>query len=91
MEALSTSRVVVPIQVPCRKLSSLFANLSCLELRRYPCGGRVSIMNHHPKLPRSVTASLQPQPQELSAALGHEGNVVPSKGNYELLLESVRE
>ncbi|VVA91793.1 unnamed protein product [Arabis nemorensis] len=77
MEALSTSRVAVPVQVPCRKLSSLFANLSCLELRRYPCGGRVSIMNHHPKLLRPVTASLQPQ--ELSSALGHEGNVVPSK------------
>ncbi|XP_010459495.1 PREDICTED: phosphoserine phosphatase, chloroplastic-like [Camelina sativa] len=73
MEALTTSRVV-PVQVPCKKLSSLFANLSCLELRRYPCGGRVSIMNH-PRLLRPVTASVQPQ--ELSA-LGHEGNVVPS-------------
>lgn len=87
MEAITTSRVV-PVQLPCRrKLSSLFANSSCIELRRYPCRGLVSIM-HHPKLLRPVTASVQPQ--ELSA-LGHESNVVPSKGKLLLLvaLESV--
>ncbi|CAA7056859.1 unnamed protein product [Microthlaspi erraticum] len=75
MEALTTSRVV-PIQVPCRKLSPAFDNLqSSLEFRRSPCKGGVSIMNH-PKLLRPVTASAQPQ--ELTS-LGHEGNVVPSK------------
>ncbi|CAE5957870.1 unnamed protein product [Arabidopsis arenosa] len=75
MEAITTSRVV-PVQLPCRrKLSSLFANSSCIALRRYPCRGLVSIINH-PKLLRPVTASVQPQ--ELSA-LGNESNVVPSK------------
>ncbi|KAG5392566.1 hypothetical protein IGI04_022529 [Brassica rapa subsp. trilocularis] len=74
MEALITSRVV-PLRILCRKLSSVSADFSCLEFKRYPCrSGRVSVMNH-PKLLRPVTASLQPQ--ELSA-LGHEGNVVPS-------------
>lgn len=78
MEALTTSRVV-PLQVPCRKLSSVSADFSCLEFKRYPCrSGRVSVMNH-PKLLRPVTASVQPQ--ELSA-LGHEGNIVPSKGSF---------
>ncbi|KAF8112495.1 hypothetical protein N665_0064s0120 [Sinapis alba] len=75
MEALLTSRVV-PVQVPFRKLSSLSADLSCLEIRRYPCRrGSVSIMNH-PRLLRPVTASVQSQ--ELSA-LGNQGNTVPSK------------
>ncbi|XP_033128136.1 phosphoserine phosphatase, chloroplastic isoform X2 [Brassica rapa] len=75
MEALTTSRVV-PLRVACRKLSSVSANFSCLEFKSYPCrSGRVSVMNH-PKLLRPVSSSLQPQ--ELSA-LGHEGNVVPSK------------
>ncbi|KAL0697892.1 hypothetical protein Bca4012_054014 [Brassica carinata] len=75
MEALLTSRVV-PVQVPCRKLSLLSADLSCLELRRYPCRrGSVSIMNH-PRLLRPVSTSVQPQ--ELSG-LGHQGNTVPSK------------
>lgn len=79
MEALTTSRVV-PLQLPCRKLSSsLSADFSCLEFKRYPCtSGRVSIMNHPNLLLRSVSASLQPP--ELSA-LGPEGNVAPSKGN----------
>ncbi|CAH2079827.1 unnamed protein product [Thlaspi arvense] len=62
-------------RVPCRKLSSLSANSSCLELRRFPCRGRVLFMNH-PKLIRPVIASVQPH--ELST-LGHEGNTVPSK------------
>ncbi|RID57996.1 hypothetical protein BRARA_F01328 [Brassica rapa] len=75
MEALITSRVV-PLRILCRKLSSVSADFSCLEFKRYPCrSGRVSVMNH-PKLLRPVTASVQPQ--ELSA-LGHEGNIVPSK------------
>lgn len=82
MEALTTSRVV-PLQVTCRKLSSsLSADFSCLEFKRYPCtSGRVSIMNHPNLLLRPVSASLQPQ--ELSA-LGHEGNVAPSKEILEL-------
>ncbi|KAL0651581.1 hypothetical protein Bca4012_094272 [Brassica carinata] len=76
MEALLTSRVV-PVQVPCRKLSSLSDDFSCLELRRYkPCRrGSVSIMSHS-RLVRPVTASVQPQ---RVSALGHEGNTVPSK------------
>ncbi|CAG7869308.1 unnamed protein product [Brassica rapa] len=75
MEALITSRVV-PLRILCRKLSSVSADFSCLEFKRYPCrSGRVSVMNH-PKLLRPVTASVQPQ--ELSA-LAHEGNIVPSK------------
>ena len=82
MEALLTSRVV-PVQVPCRKLSSLSDDFSCLELRRYkPCRrGSVSIMSHS-RLVRPVTASVQPQ---RVSALGHEGNTVPSKGYYLLL------
>ncbi|KAH0864141.1 hypothetical protein HID58_081352 [Brassica napus] len=75
MEALLTSRAV-PVQVPCRKLSSLSDDLSCLELRRYPCRrGGVSIMSH-PRLVRLVTASVQPQ---RVSALGHQGNTAPSK------------
>nr|ADM15724.2 phosphoserine phosphatase [Brassica juncea] len=75
MEALLTSRVV-PVQVPCRKLSSLSADLSCLELRRYPVRrGSVSIMSYS-RLVRPVTASVQPQ---RVSALGNEGNTVPSK------------
>ncbi|KAF3585154.1 hypothetical protein F2Q69_00027027 [Brassica cretica] len=75
MEALITSRGV-PLRVASRKLSSVSANFSCLEFKSYHCrSGRVSIMNH-PKLPRPVTTSVQPQ--ELSA-LGNEGNIVPSK------------
>lgn len=76
MEALITSRVV-PLHVPCRKLSPALDSLSSLELRRYLCKGRVSIMNH-PKLLRPVTASAQPP--ELTS-LGHEGNAVPSEGD----------
>ncbi|XP_018449166.1 phosphoserine phosphatase, chloroplastic-like isoform X3 [Raphanus sativus] len=73
MEAFITSRII-PVQLPCRKLSSFSADLS---LRRYPCRrGSVSIMNHHSRLLRPVTASVQPQ--ELSA-LGREGNTFPSK------------
>lgn len=82
MEALLTSRVV-PVQVPCRKLSSLSADLSCLELRRYPVRrGSVSIMSYS-RLVRPVTASVQPQ---RVSALGNEGNTVPSKGYFMLYL-----
>ncbi|XP_010537393.1 PREDICTED: phosphoserine phosphatase, chloroplastic [Tarenaya hassleriana] len=74
METLTGARVV-PVQAPRRKFSSHFAKLSSLELRRYPCRGRVMIMNP-PKSLRPIAASVQPQE---SSALSHKSNTLPSK------------